>query len=315
MSETDMPWLTVLMPIYNGAATLEATLCSVVRQANGIEFLLVDQGSTDTSVTIARSFADQIDLRVIQAPENRNWVQNTNLALGLARAPRATVLHQDDLWRPARAALLQRMFRTAPDAALWLHAADYVDEAGRVLGKQSPPLGPRPRRVGAQEMLSCLMVQNTIAVPAAAFPVAAAHKIGGLDEELWYTADWDFWLALAGRGDTAWDPERGAAFRLHPGSLTISGSRDLEDFAAQLDAPLLRHRDALASGTREDALTMGRTSNALNVWIASAFHGARQPAWPVLRAILSLGPRAWLPFLNRTRLIQRVWARLRLLRV
>ncbi|MDG4650161.1 glycosyltransferase [Roseibacterium sp. SDUM158017] len=313
MSGHGTPWLSVLMPVYNGASMLRATLSSVADQAEGVEVILVDQGSTDGSARIAAEFADRIDLRLVAAPENENWVQNTNLALRLARAPRATLLHQDDLWRPGRAALLRRMFAAHPDAALWLHGADYVDGEGRVIGRQAPPLGARRRAVAASEVLSLLMVQNTVALPAAAFPVAAARAMGGLDEGLWYTADWDFWLALAGRGETAWDPARGVAFRLHGGSLTVSGSADLADFAAQLDTPPARHAGALAPEARDRVLAMARASNTVNLWLASVFHGSRGPVWPPISAFLSLGPPAWLPFLSRTRLVQRVRPRLRLM--
>ena len=104
------PWLSVLMPVYNGAATLNATLASVVDQAEGIEFILVDQGSVDASLEIAEGYRARMDLRVISAPDNRNWVQNTNLALGTARALRATLLHQDDLWRHGRAGTARSCF-------------------------------------------------------------------------------------------------------------------------------------------------------------------------------------------------------------
>jgi len=314
MSALELPRLSVLVPVYNGAGTLGDCLSSVAEQSEGIEVVLVDQGSTDHSVSIAQAFASRMDLKIVSAPENKNWVQNTNLALGLARAPRATLLHQDDLWRPGRAALLQGMFKDVPDAALWLHAADYMDSANRVIGQHGPPLGARARQVTTGELLSCLMVQNTIALPAAAFSVLAAREVGGLDETLWYTADWDFWIALAGRGKTAWNPQRAVAFRLHPISQTISGSRNLEDFAAQLEAPLQRHADAFAGDIGTRVLSMARASNAVNIWMASAYHGNRRPAWPVLMKVVLLGPRVWLPFLRRTRIIQRIWPRLRLLR-
>jgi hypothetical protein len=313
MSRSGARWLSVLMPVYNGARTIAATLSSIADQADGVEVILVDQGSTDESVSIAASFAKGIDLRIISAPQNRNWVQNTNLALGLACAPRATLLHQDDLWRPGRTAILQRLFKSFPDAALWLHSADYVDPNGCIIGMQSPPLGARSRRVNASEMLSILMVQNTIAIPAAAFPVEAARRIGGLDETLWYTADWDFWLALAATGETAWDPARAAGFRLHSSSLTVLGSADLDDFAAQLEVPLKRHAGTLAPAARGRVLAMARASNALNLWLAARFHGVPRPIGPLARELLSLGPMAWMPFLNRTRIIQRVRPRLGLL--
>ena len=45
-----------------------------------------------------------------------------------------------------------------------------------------------------------LLVQNFISMPAPLFSREAAIRVGGLDEDLWYTADWDFWLKLAAVG-------------------------------------------------------------------------------------------------------------------
>ena len=306
------PWLSVLVPVYNGSATLKITLDSVVEQADGIEVILVDQGSQDQSVAIAESYSDKMDLQIVPAPDNKSWVQNTNLALSLAKAPRATLLHQDDLWRPGRAALLQEMFEQNPDAALWVHGSDYVDASGSVIGALAPSFGPRARNVERDEAVSRLLVQNTIAIPSAAFPVAAARELGGLDETLWYTADWQFWLGLAARGVTAWSSERMTAFRLHQGSLTISGSCDLDDFEAQLAAPLARNADVLPKDTRDRLLSIAEASKLLNVWLASVFHGKRRPFWPVLRAILGLGPRGLITFINDTRIVARLLPRFRL---
>jgi hypothetical protein len=170
------------------------------------------------------------------------------------------------------------------------------------------------RQFETPEVLARLIVQNTVALPAAAFPVDAALEIGGLDEALWYTADWDLWLALARCGPTLWSPERAVAFRLHATSLTISGSRDLDDFASQLEAPLKRHQSALADHQRDGIVAQARASNLMNVWLASVFHNKRRSLLPVLRAIVTLGPRHWGVFLRNSRVIHRVLPRLRLMR-
>lgn len=307
------PWLSVLMPIYNGASTLQATLDSVVDQAEGIEFILVDQGSTDSSVDIASRYSDSMNIRLVSAPENKNWVQNTNQALGLARASRAALLHQDDLWRPGRAALFRSMFETQPQAALWVCGADYVDHTGRCIGALLPPFGARARSFDGKAVLTKLIVQNTIALPSAAFPVTLAREIGGLDERLWYTADWNLWLDLASRGDVSWDPDRTVAFRLHSQSQTLSGSHDLNSFREQLAIPVSRHRESLPAHAEDRAIRMAEVSNLLNVWLASLYHGTRQPPWPVLSRFLALGPFCWHSFILHSRIAARVIPRLRLL--
>ena len=304
------PWLSVLVPVYNGAETLEECLNSLAQQAFGVEIVAVDQGSTDKSKSILRSFSGKLDIRIIDAPQNENWVQNTNLALREARAPLATLLHQDDIWLPGRAKLLKEMSAEHPDAALWLHSAFYINSHSSKVGTFAPPFGKRPAKIPSQKALARILVQNTVALPAAMFPTALARDLGGLDEELWYSCDWDFWIKLAASGPVAWSPKNAAAFRIHGSSQTIRGSRDLDDFRRQLAAPLDRHLTKLPAQNRESTEKLALASNALNVWLAASYHRTKQPIRPLLGQLIKLGPSLWWPFLRDSRIIQRVLPRL-----
>lgn len=302
------PWLSVLMPVFNGAATLGKSLDSMARQAQGVEVVIVDQGSSDESRDIAASFSDRIDLRLISAPENANWVQNTNLALQSARGAHCTILHQDDIWLPGRGDALGRMFAAHPEAALWVHAAHFLGEADRVVGRFAPPFGDKARLISGKEAHERLIVQNTMALPAVAFRRDTALRLGGLDESLWYTADWDFWLKLILAGPLSWSPKALAGFRLHPGSQTMRRSHDAEEFRAQLEVPFQRH----CAGAGADVLKRARMSNAMNVWLAGRYHGNPAPMRPLIQHLAGLGPMGAWRFFRDSRLIQRLVPRLRM---
>lgn len=305
------PWLSVLMPIYNGAETLEDCLNSLILQAFMVEVVAIDQGSTDKSKSILESFSHKLDIRIIDAPQNENWVQNTNLALREAKAPLATLLHQDDIWLPGRANLLKSMNTNHPSAAIWVHSAHYINSDGRKIGHFAPPFGRRSCLISSQKALKHLLVQNTFALPAVMFPTARAQKLGGLDESLWYTADWDFWLKLSASGPIAWCPKNAAAFRIHSSAQTLSGSRDYEGFSQQLAEPVHRHLPKLGTKFRIDVGRLAQASNALNLWLAASYHGARQPLSPLVAQLFKLGPRLWWPFLRDSRIIQRILPRVR----
>lgn len=296
--------------MFNGAKTLSATLDGLATQSEGIELIAVDQGSTDDSKNILNSYASRIGIRIIDAPKNENWVQNTNLALSEASAPLCTLLHQDDVWMPGRSELLQEMVRQTPSASIWLHSAYYIDDGGNVIGRFDPPFGKKHMVLGARHALRRLLVQNTFALPAVMFPTQLAQYLGGLDEDLWYTADWDFWLRLCAVGPVAWSPEAKAGFRIHGSAQTLTGSRDSDGFKQQLAEPLNRHLNALEGRDRSDVEALALASNALNHWLAGAYHSERIPLLPVLGQLLKLGPRLWWPFFRDTRIVQRILPRL-----
>ncbi len=83
--------------------------------------------------------------------------------------------------------------------------------------------------------MEALIVQNFIACPAPGFPTALAKRMGGMDDRLWYTADWDFWLKLAASGPLVYSGEPLAAFRIHPQSQTVRDSFDTDRLLSQMD--------------------------------------------------------------------------------
>jgi glycosyltransferase involved in cell wall biosynthesis len=300
------PWLSVLMPIHDGAATLPRTLASLRNQTDGVEILAVVQRSGDGSRELLAAAA------IIDAPESRTWMRNTNIALKRARAPLATMLHQDDLWRPGRALALQRMAREHPQAHLWVHGADYIDADDRIIGRAAPPFGRKTMLIDGETALTRLIVQNTIPLPAAMFRRDDALQGGGLDEDLWYTADWDLWLRLAQLGSVSWTPEPLAAFRIHRASLTVTGSRNDADFRRQLSIPVDRHLTALSSGQAKAMEPLARASNDLNACLAGALHGNGPSWWHTAARIVLLGPLRWRQFFTYTNIANRLRPRLRL---
>ena len=82
----EAPWLSVLMPTYNGEAFLPAALDSLVAQGSPeIELIAVDDASTDSTTSILASFQDRLRLTIERIPHAGNWIQSTNRALN-ARA-------------------------------------------------------------------------------------------------------------------------------------------------------------------------------------------------------------------------------------
>jgi hypothetical protein len=143
-----------------------------------------------------------------------------------------------------------------------------------------------------------------------------AISLGGLDTDLWYTADWDFYLKLARLGPAAHLSEVLAGFRIHPASQTIAGSRNAEEFARQLSIPVTRHLDALKDpATRRKIRKAADFSNAVNLFLAKRFHGHDGNIMPLIWKFMALGPGGWMRYFRCSRVHERVYARLRLRRM
>jgi hypothetical protein len=255
-----------------------------------------------------------LPLRIVARPHAGNWVANTNHGLDVARGEYVGFLHQDDCWLPGRLATLKRRLICTPGAALLVHPTWFIDNAGRRLGVWRCPLAATAAGLPPATVVARLLVQNFIAVPAAVFRRDAALRAGRLDESLWYTADWDWWLRLAAGGTTLYCPRPLTALRVHAASQTVVRTTWADELRRQLEIVLQRHLGAWAETSRRVDVTprAARFAVEMNLALAALAHRQR-PDWRRLGgALYAMGLAGWPRFLRDSRVIERVGARLRL---
>lgn len=304
-------WLSVIVPSHNGQRWLAIALQSIADQKDpGIEVIVIDSSADDASLTIAESFTNQIVIRAFRRPDLLSWMVKTNFGVEKAKGDWICMLHQDDFWLPSRSAKLHKWLSSQPAAAMHLHPCYIIDEAGRRLGLWRCPLPADGTPVPAQLLYERLMVQNFIGIPTPAIRRDAYLMAGGLDETLWYTADWDIYLKVAGIGDVCYHSEALACFRVHKNSLTVLGSRDAQDFRNQHDIILGRHLDKLAPDTRRAILRISEASIEVNVALAAAISGKFGGIRKAVRSVLSLGPAGIIRYFSYSRIIDRAVPRL-----
>jgi glycosyltransferase involved in cell wall biosynthesis len=309
------PWLSVLIPTCNGEAYLRFALDSVVsqREAN-IECIVVDDGSTDATLSILDVYQDRLPMRIVQRERQGNWVANTNYALSIARGDYVCFLHQDDLWFKDRLVTLKNFVEEFPEVDFFIHSCEFIDIKNKSLGLWQCPLPSFPEIIQPGQMTEKLLIQNFISIPAPIFKREIALKVGGLDERLWYTADWDLWLKIAACSATLYYPKPLAGFRIHPGSQTMVRSSYLQDFRKQLENVAEKH---LAIWDAHESLKKivgknSRFSIEVNVNLASVMHGQKPHVLGLLIYFLSLGPSGWLRYFKDSRIWERSSARLKL---
>lgn len=305
------PWLSVVMPTKAGERWIAQALLSVCREGEpGIECIVIDSSDTEETVRVAEAFRGRMALRIERRVDFTSWQASTNYGVQIASAPYISILHQDDLWLPGRAAAVRRWLAADPDAILHVNPSRIIDRSGRALGTWRCPLSAA-EAVPAETFLERLLVQNFIAIPAPVVRRDQYLAAGGLDEKLWYTADWDLYLKLGRMGRTRYHAEALTAFRIHGASLTISGSRSAADFREQLRIVVDRHADALPQGCRQRVLKAARASIDVNTALADAYNGQIRAVARGGMAMLRLGPLGLVRYLRDSRLIERLLPRVR----
>lgn len=98
----DSPTISVVMPIYNAQQDLHQAIESILNQSfTDFELLIIDDGSTDQSVQIVRSFSDP-RIRLISQPANLGLVMALNTGIAQARGQFIARMDGDDLSLPER---------------------------------------------------------------------------------------------------------------------------------------------------------------------------------------------------------------------
>jgi Glycosyltransferase like family 2 len=305
-----VPWITVVIPSYCGEQWIDASLSSIVSEAaEGVEVLVIDSSPTSRTRDIAQSYADRLRLRVLERRDLQSWQTKTNFGVEIAESSHICWLGVDDLWLSGRAAAIRTWIEAAPDAPLHLAPSAIIDKSGRKLGVWRCPL-PANSEVQSGLVTERLLVQNFVAAPAPVFRRDAWLGCGGLDENLWYTADWDIWLKLVACGSVHYHDRVTVGFRIHNGSLTVTGSRDSTAFAQQMQIVLDRHLVKFV-GRSKGIERAARASITVNAALALASAGDPNGLLRAVSEVVRLGPAGIRRYLRDSRIVDRVAPRVR----
>lgn len=112
------PKITVLMPVYNAQAFLREAIDSILAQTlTDFELLIIDDGSTDGSAAIVRSYADA-RIRLAVSEQNLKLAATLNRGLDMARGDYVARMDADDVSLPARLARQAAFLDAHPDVGL-----------------------------------------------------------------------------------------------------------------------------------------------------------------------------------------------------
>jgi len=133
-----IPTYTVVVPCYNGARFLAATLESVRAQTfTDWRLVVVDDGSTDRSQSIVEDHAAR-DARVVLERQSRGGVSAArNRGAALAQSEWIAFLDADDLWQPQFLAHMHAFLRAEPKRAIGFARVCFIDQDNKKTGEHS----------------------------------------------------------------------------------------------------------------------------------------------------------------------------------
>jgi glycosyltransferase involved in cell wall biosynthesis len=181
--------VSVVIPTRNRRPLLARTLSSVLSQRDvSLEVVVVDDGSDDG--TRSEPLLDDPRVRYLRHEKSCGVSGARNAGIERASAPWLAFVDDDDLWAPLKLASQLEALHRQPNAGWASSSAVLLDEQLRVRARQHAP---------TDGLLAHLLEYNVI--PGGCSGVLAraelVRSVGGFDESLGVTADWDLWIRLA----------------------------------------------------------------------------------------------------------------------
>lgn len=188
MSET--PKVSVVIPVYNRERYLAEAIDSVLAQTFAdFELLIVDDGSQDRTVEIAKSYRDP-RIRIVQHERNQGVAAARNTGVTQARGTYVAFQDSDDIAYPDRLARQVAFLDSHPDYAAVGAWIDWMGEDGRPLGKAKRK-ATDTEDIAAQSLFRAGLENTTAMVrrtELARYPY---------DERFAVSEDFDLWTRIA----------------------------------------------------------------------------------------------------------------------
>ena len=226
------PAVSVLTPAFNSAAYIAETIESVVQQIwTDFELLIIDDGSTDATLDVARTAAlGDARVRTFSSPHGGPAVAR-NVGLQHVRGQFIALLDSDDVWDPRYLSAQLSLLQKHPEISIV--SANVVSRGGPLDGTPFWPITSGTHELATHEPLA---QENAVSV-FAVFRREVVEQIGGFDAAYNGNEDYEFWLRAMNEGFRVMQNRAVLGrYRRRPGSVSSDDVRMLTGIIAVLES-------------------------------------------------------------------------------
>jgi glycosyltransferase involved in cell wall biosynthesis len=190
--------VTVVIPVYNGASFLEATIKSVLVHPQVAECLLIEDGSTDTSLEICTRWAQQdhrIKLLRHSLGANKGCAISKNLGIEAATSPYIAFLDQDDHFLPNKWQVAEQLYaknELGDGICEPVMVKNRLDNSQKLFGILRP--------LQEKALFSYMVRGGYFHTAGLIVRKQLLQQAGGFDQSLWPHDDSGLWIKLTWLG-------------------------------------------------------------------------------------------------------------------
>jgi len=203
-----MPIVSVNIPVYNDEKYIGETLLSALNQTyRDLEIVVVDDGSTDRTAEIIKSFSDSRIKYYYQT--NQGIGATRNKAIEHSSGKYIAFLDHDDLWMPNKLEKQLALFKANPKLGMVFCDTIFFNSEGdlySIYAKRKPPRGMAFRELLRNYCLSC----ETVVVKR-----SVLDEVGYFPSDMMMVEEYDLFLRIASRYSLDYVNEPLAKYRIH----------------------------------------------------------------------------------------------------
>ncbi len=239
--------VSVVIAVYNGERFIERAVRSALEQTYAdLEVIIVDDGSTDSTIEVISSRIDDRRIR-LHRQENRGQAAAKNAGANLATRDFIAFLDADDTWEPDKLAAQMTHFDDSAVGVVYSNRL-YVDEDDRPIDPQ-PGFVERPSGIITEQ----LFVQNFIPFASTVVRREVFHEEQGFDESLSMGIDWDLWLRISVRWKFRYIDRKLLNYRVWGGQMSKNVAGRYDGAFRIMDKFLAAHGDSVSERVRRTA--------------------------------------------------------------
>jgi len=209
------PVVSVIMPAFNREKYIAESIKSALSQSfKDFELIIIDDGSTDKTFQIAKSFEKDPRVRVVKNEKNLGIAKTRNRGLELAKADLIAPLDSDDVWLDENKLRKQVEFlQINKDYCLLGGGIMHIDTDSKHVKKVLFPV--------YDSVIRKIILQfNPFPQSTLLYRRSVALECGGYSSEYKVADDYDLWLKMGLKYKFTNIPQILAGYRIHGGNIT-----------------------------------------------------------------------------------------------
>ncbi len=200
------PQVTVLLPVFNAAEYLKDAVDSILNQTfKDFELLVIEDGSTDDSLSILKSYNDP-RIKIIEHTQNEGLIKTLNEGLRIATGKYIVRMDADDVSLPDRLAHQVKFMNAHPDVSVV--GTYFKDIYGKVKVAKTPV---SHEALKSQLFFSCALAHPTVIIRKSDFE---KHQFF-YDADFPHAEDYELWVRVSRKLKIANLPKVLLKYRFH----------------------------------------------------------------------------------------------------